>query len=478
MKTSPRKLVLVLGETAVLFLTVFVITSYGIVTQILTQGHLQNIDPNAVFNGIVTTLVITTICQICFFFNDLYDWRVLSNSSQTAIHLLQSVAYTVILLAVLYYVFMGLQRLTDYPLQRRFAANPIVVVIALSLVYPLCYYYRLLFHWTVYRWVPKDRLIFIGASPMSAILEKELAERKDPGYVVVGYILEHETATEHVPERRRVLGSFKDITTTARHEHASRLIVTLPERRGSLPMLELLNCRLAAIRIEEGEIFYERLTGKIAVERLRPSYLIFSEGFNRSKFNYIFKRLMDVSAAAFGLIVSAPIALLAAVAIKLDSPGPILFRQKRVGKEGRVFTLLKFRSMRSDAEKTTGPVWASEDDQRVTRVGRVIRRLRIDEIPQMVNVLRNEMSFVGPRPERPFFVEELKREIPYYTERLVVKPGITGWAQINYRYGSTKDDAIQKLQYDLYYIKNMSIFLDIIIILRTIKVIVLRRGAI
>lgn len=192
----------------------------------------------------------------------------------------------------------------------------------------------------------------------------------------------------------------------------------------------------------------------------------------------MFKRLLDFCLAVLGLVLALPIILLTALAVKLDSKGPVFHKQKRVGMEGRIFTLVKFRSMNVNAEQDTGPVWAQKNDSRITRVGKVIRKLRVDEIPQMWNVLRNEMSFVGPRPERPYFVEELKKDIPYYTERLVVKPGITGWAQINYTYGSTKEDALQKLQYDLYYIKNMSIFLDIIILLRTIKVVIRRQGAV
>lgn len=475
MTRSNRKTFLVLGETALLFAAVFVITEFRMAAQLVYQ---QPIEYDEMLRAIIRVLIITTTCQICYFFNDLYDWRVTSNKNQAAIQLLQSVAHSAILLAVLHYSFSAVDRVFYDGVNRfqYYAGHPLFVALDLLIIYPLSYYYRMAFHWSVLRW--KDRILFVGVSPMSHTIENEMAERKDPGYEIVGYLVRDDRNPPALPAGRRTVGTFDHMYDVARRERASRLVVTLPERRGNLPILELLNCRLGGIRIEEGELLYERITGKIAVEKLRPSYLIFSEGFYRSKFNYIFKRAMDVGLAVFGLLVAIPIMLVTALAIVIDSRGPVFFRQTRAGKDGMVFTLYKFRSMRVDAEANTGPVWAQSNDARVTGVGRFIRLVRIDEFPQMWNVLRNEMSFVGPRPERPFFVEELKKEIPYYMERLVVKPGLTGWAQINYRYGASKDDALEKLQYDLYYIKNMSIFFDVVIILRTIKVIILRRGAV
>ena len=223
---------------------------------------------------------------------------------------------------------------------------------------------------------------------------------------------------------------------------------------------------------------YERVTGRIAVEALRPSYLIFSEGFSKSHLTLLLKRLLDVLASLVGLALTLPITLATAIAIRLDSPGTIFYKQERIGRDGKPFMLVKFRSMRADAEKHTGPVWATANDDRVTLVGRFIRRVRVDEIPQMWNVLRGEMSFVGPRPERKYFTDELAKEIPYFLERLSVKPGLTGWAQVCYPYGNTKADAIQKLQYDLFYVKNMSLLFDVTVILRTVKVVLLQRGAV
>ena len=252
--------------------------------------------------------------------------------------------------------------------------------------------------------------------------------------------------------------------------------VALEDRRSSLPTEELLACRIAGVHVVEQESLYELITGKIAVQALRPSYLIFGEGFERHALSRLAKRALDVAAALLILLVAWPFMIATAIAVALDSRGPVIFAQERVGKDGRKFTLMKFRSMRADAEKLTGPVWAVADDPRITKVGRFIRKTRLDELPQLFNVLGGSMSLVGPRPEREVFVEELAARIPYYHQRHIVKPGLTGWAQINYRYGSTFEDSVQKLQYDIFYIKNQSLLFDLSILFNTIKTVILRKG--
>ena len=242
-------------------------------------------------------------------------------------------------------------------------------------------------------------------------------------------------------------------------------------------MSELLQCRLDGIRVEDATSFHERIAGNIMLQNLRPSWLIFARGFNRPRVVRNAKRAGDFLGALALLVLLAPLFALVALLIKLTSPGPVFYRQERVGEKGGVFSVIKFRSMRVEAEAATGPVWSREDrDPRVTWIGRHLRRFRLDELPQLLNVLRGEMSFVGPRPERPYFVEKLRRVIPYYDERHNVKPGITGWAQIKFGYGSTIEDSERKLQFDLYYVKNMSFFLDIAIILDTFKVMLPRWG--
>jgi sugar transferase (PEP-CTERM system associated) len=257
-----------------------------------------------------------------------------------------------------------------------------------------------------------------------------------------------------------------------------RVVVSLSEARGKLPMHRLLDFRLSGgVTFDHLASVYEEYTGKIAVENLRPSWLIFSDGFRKTRWLLFLKRITDVVFASLGLIALSPVMLVVTGLVKLTSPGPALYHQERVGLNGRGFTVHKFRTMRTDAESATGPVWATANDSRVTPVGRLLRRTRLDEIPQLWNVLRGEMSVVGPRPERPEFVTQLSQQIPYYQQRHVVKPGVTGWAQVRYTYGASVEDAIEKLQYDLFYIKNLSIALDLVIVLETIKTVVLRRGA-
>jgi sugar transferase (PEP-CTERM system associated) len=273
-----------------------------------------------------------------------------------------------------------------------------------------------------------------------------------------------------------IIGDLTQISSIVKEEQVDRIIVALDEKRGKFPIEELLSCRLKGIRVDDGTEFTEQLCGKLSVENLLPSSLIFSDGFKRSAIVKRLKRYMDIMASLSGLILLSPAGLLVSLAIKIDTPGPIFYRQERVGEDGKIFELLKFRSMQVNAEEN-GPIWAKANDQRVTRVGRVIRKLRLDEIPQMINVLKGEMSFVGPRPERPFFVNQLKNEIPFYSYRHSVKPGITGWAQIRYRYGASKEDALEKLKYDIYYIKHMSPLLDLMIISETAKIVLLGKGA-
>jgi len=285
--------------------------------------------------------------------------------------------------------------------------------------------------------------------------------------------VEKRLETNHNP---LIIGDYTQISTICRKESVDRIIVALDERRGKFPLEQLLVWRLKGIQIDDGVTFSEYLAGKLSIEDLYPSSLIFSDGFKSSAIFKMIKRGIDVCGSIIGLTLLLPLNLMVAIAIKLDSKGPVFYRQERMGEDGKKFRLLKFRSMRANAEEN-GPEWAKVNDQRVTRVGRIIRKWRMDEIPQMINVLKGEMSFVGPRPERPVFVEQLEEEIPYYSLRNAIKPGITGWAQISYPYGASKEDALEKLKYDLYYVKHMSFLFDLTIIFETVKIVVLGRGA-
>jgi len=293
---------------------------------------------------------------------------------------------------------------------------------------------------------------------------------------IIGYLDDVPEAGELVPSGYALLGKIQDLDVLVEETRPDIVVVAQIDRRGGFPTKALLECRLRGIRVEDWPTFYEKATGKILVTAVRPSWLIFSDGFVKTARTEIVKRLFDVAVSLIGLALALPIMALVALAIKLESSGPILYRQSRLGQNGCVFILNKFRSMRRDAEKHTGPVWTTAKDTRITRVGAVLRRTRLDELPQLVNVLVGHMSFIGPRPERPEFVSELQKTIPFYMERLAVKPGITGWAQVRYQYGSSVEDAVEKLQYDLYYIKNLSLFLDLLIVLNTVQVVLFARG--
>jgi sugar transferase (PEP-CTERM system associated) len=273
------------------------------------------------------------------------------------------------------------------------------------------------------------------------------------------------------------VGLTSELETIVKREGVDRIVVSMGERRGQFPSQQLLRLSLSGhVSIEEGASLYERLKGRVHLDMLRPSWLIFSSRGRKARINAFVRSAFHRLVGLFGALLSLPIAILTAILIKIDSRGPVLYRQERVGRNGRPFTLMKFRSMRTDAEKN-GPVWAQSADDRVTRVGRIIRKIRVDEIPQFWNILKGEMSFVGPRPERPHFVSQLAEEIPYYEQRHLIAPGLTGWAQIKYPYGSSIEDARQKLQYDLYYIKNQSLLLDAAILFETVKTILFGRGA-
>jgi sugar transferase (PEP-CTERM system associated) len=278
-----------------------------------------------------------------------------------------------------------------------------------------------------------------------------------------------------LPAAAEVVRHEGDLLSTARKVRARVIVVALSERRGVLPLQEMMRCKLSGIDVLDAPTFYEIVQGKLMLEHITPSWIIFSAGFRRTALVNVYKRCIDIVLALTGLVLSAPLFPFIALAIRLETPGPVFFKQVRVGVGEKPFTLYKFRSMGTDAEKN-GAVWAAKNDVRVTRVGRFLRNSRIDEIPQLYNVLKGEMSLIGPRPERPEFVEKLKKDIYYYSKRHTIKPGVTGWAQVRYPYGATTEDAVEKLRYDLYYIKNLSLFLDSQIIFETVKVVLFGRG--
>lgn len=321
------------------------------------------------------------------------------------------------------------------------------------------------------------RILVIGTGADAASVERDLAHLGGQGMSVVGFLPTNGDEGCKV-NPGQVLHSSGSLSQIARNLKVNEVIVAVRERRGgALPLRELLDCKLAGIKVYDLSSFFERVRGQVRIDSLKASWLIYGDGFRQDWGRTVVKRGFDLIAASILLILALPVMLLAALFILYEDGGPVLYRQERVGLGGRTFKVIKFRSMRCDAEKDGKPRWATSGDDRVTRVGRIIRRTRIDELPQLVSVLMGEMSLVGPRPERPYFVDQLTQDIPFYAVRHCVKPGVTGWAQVRYQYGATVDDAIEKLQYDLYYVKNHTLVLDILVLFETVRVVLTGEGA-
>ncbi len=411
--------------------------------------------------------LITIVCQICLSYADLYEIHAVSRIKELCIKILQALGIATILIAIIYFVFP------------QATIDTSVYILSVCILLVFLGSWRLTYSLIVNRGIFDIKIILVGSDNLAQNIVNEINKKTDCGYTISCIVTEkyHQgTITDaRSPIIRKV--KYAGLAELAKKLKISKIIVGIKEKRGELPIAELIKCRVGGIEVLEGNSFFEILTGKLNVEQINPGWLIFSDGFKTSHTKRFLKRLSDVVLAVILFVVFLPLILVVAILIKIDSRGPVIFSQKRVGQGRKLYSVHKFRSMIADAEKKTGPVWAQANDNRVTNVGHVIRKLRIDEIPQLWNVLKGEMSFVGPRPERKFFVDKLEKQIPYYGERFSVKPGLTGWAQVNYPYGSTVEDAIQKLNYDLFYIKNLSIFMDLMIVLKTIKIVLLGRGA-
>jgi sugar transferase (PEP-CTERM system associated) len=408
--------------------------------------------------------VVSVLCMLCLYYNDLYDLTVVRTTREVFIRLLQSVGSALILIALLYILVPWLV-LADG------ASLPAFAILLTGILA-----WRLVFnHFTRLRSFG-ERVLIVGTDATAQTIARQISAQDDFGYDIVGFIDDDEAPLMHSVGDWRVIGALNDIDGVVARYAVDRLIVGMSDRRGRLPVRALLRSKLRGIRVEDVNAVYERLTGKLLVEDLRPSWLIFSDDYCASRWTRRSKRVFDILLALVVLVLSTPFLVLTALAVWLESGSPILYRQERVGENGRLFTLNKFRSMRKDAEQGT-PVWAQAEDDRVTRVGRLIRKTRLDELPQLWNVLRGDMSFVGPRPERPFFVNQLAEQVPFYEQRHAVKPGITGWAQVKYRYGASFEDSLEKLRYDLYYVKHLSIPFDLTILFDTVKVVLFAKGA-
>jgi sugar transferase (PEP-CTERM system associated) len=435
----------------------FVLASYIILPAdpgdyLLYEGGLQSI------------LVVVLSILIGLYLHDLYS----DIDLKSRVILLQQLCLVMGIAFLIQGVVSYLDRDLRIPLR--------VMALGSSLAMVAIFAWRNLFSAHVARVVGRDRLLMVGDSPVLVDIARYIASHPEKGMVVTGYVGDFPDRETQIPGGK-VLGPIASLREIVGATRPSHIVVGMFERRNCMPVNDLLELRFGGNIVEEAASTYERVCGRVCVKELRPSHLIYSGELGPRRQTLLYQSLTNILVAAIGAIVTAPVMLIVALAVRISSPGPILYRQVRVGLDGAAFTLYKFRSMRADAEAESGAVFASKDDPRVTRVGRIIRKLRLDELPQLFNVLRGEMSIVGPRPERPEFVHTLSIRIPYYRQRHCVRPGITGWAQINYKYGENLEDTIEKLEYDLFYIKNMSLSLDGYIIFHTLKTMLTSRGA-
>ncbi len=447
---SAKHCILFLTEMAVILLTTKVVC-------LLSGCKTHFLSMRCLFGSVGICLT----CQFFFFLGELYKIEDIKINLMFR-RLLLACVVSFLFLQIIFFTYPAL------------SIDKSLLEYNMFFIFVSVFIWRAIFATTINRLDLAKKIIIFGNGANAALIAKEILKRKSQ-YKLIGTVSDY-------PKNKvldlRFLGKTSEIDTIASNHKASEVVVALGQRRQQVPMEALLRCKLSGVGVCEVHDFYEQVTDKILLEDLRPSWLIFSRGFRQSNTSQAIKRLFDILLAIVALVPGIPLAIITALMIKTeDRRAPVLFKQERVGKNNEVFTLFKFRSMSVNAELESGPVWAEEGDSRITRVGAFIRATRLDEIPQLLNVLQGNMSLVGPRPERAFFIEKLQKIIPYYTQRHAVKPGITGWAAVKFRYGATVEDALEKLQYDLYYIKNISLLLDIKILFLTIFVILSKQGS-
>jgi len=455
---SARTIGLLLADAAIIFGAIIL----ALCLRLGLEGTIYQLNEN---NGWLKVTLATLVCLLVLYFYDLYDYTVMGNRRELLLRMIQALGIAWALLALLFYFLPPLM------IGRGTSVYSVIIVLILLLAW------RVLIHLLTGHPEIGEKILIVGAGQAAIDTAEAILKRRDAGYRIVGFVTEdYESVKMKLPEAR-VLGTTDNLEEIVYKEKIDRIVIAVRERRNAFPTEMLLRMSLAGdVSIEECTSFYERITGQVHLDMLRPSWLIFAGRGRDTRLKTVFREAVHRALALIGLALSFPIAVVTAILIKFDSKGPIFYRQERLGKNGRTFQVIKFRSMRTDAEANGKPVWAMADDDRATRIGKIIRITRIDEIPQFWNIIKGEMNFVGPRPERPHFVLQLADEVPFYEHRHLVAPGLTGWAQIKYPYGASVDDARQKLQFDLYYIKNQSLALDLVIVFETVKTVLFGRG--
>jgi sugar transferase (PEP-CTERM system associated) len=414
---------------------------------------------------LLKALFVAAIFQLFLHLNDVYGFRGTHVSKEYALRIFQGLAMATLALCVVNFA------VPDAMLGRG------VLGITLLLIMLFLVTWHTFLRLYLGTRTPHANLLVLGTGNLAREAVREILRRPELGIKVVGFVDDNPELIGVSIVNPKVVGVYEDLPDLVSKHHVDRIVVGLQDRRGKLPIKELLDFKTRGVAIEEATTFYERIAGKIPIENLKPSWMVFNSGFGVSKRMLVEKRILSLVISSILLILLSPIILLLMALVKLDSKGPVFYKQERVGQGGKSFMLIKFRSMFENAEEETGPVWAVEGDSRVTRIGRIMRATRLDELPQLWNVLRGDMSLVGPRPERPHFVQELAEAIAFYPLRHVIKPGVTGWAQINYGYANSLEHTVEKLQYDLFYVKNMSWILDALILMETVKTVLVRKGS-
>jgi sugar transferase (PEP-CTERM system associated) len=409
-------------------------------------------------NGILKILGITTLTLLLSYYFDLYEPQRISGGWEIYFRLLLVLSVLCFVLGAVIYFFPGIY------------IGPHVLTIGISALAVVLVIWRQSYEWFLGLSAFRERVYVLGSGPRAHSVAALIRSRSDAGMEIV----DGEGTGEFTNEQERLAADLRAFSQEK--PPIERVIVAMENRRGAMPVRELLDLRLRGVVIEDANFLTERLLGKLALDGLNPSTLIFTHGFNVKATQQILRRLVSFSISFIGLVICLPVLPVLMIAVRLSSPGPIFFRQTRVGLRGKTFQVIKFRTMWQDAERN-GAQWARKNDSRVTKLGRFMRKTRLDEIPQLWNVLKGDMGFVGPRPERPEFVDWLNSEIPFYELRHIIRPGLTGWAQVRYGYGSTLEQTKEKLEYDLYYVKHMSVGLDLLVVFETVKTILLRRGA-
>lgn len=453
-----RRAICFLVEGGIIFVSVLV--SFAVLQRANDTGVVNFGD------ALVRGAVVAFFCQICMYMLDLYDLRQSQTRGELFFSLIFAIGFVCIGIGVISYAIPS------------FGVEGQMYYLTIFFVAVFLLFWRIFFEYYINQAWMRENILIIGTGEEARLTAEEVRKRERLGFQLTGFIAASSRQNDvRVKEIGDILGQYGNMKEIVRKLGIRKVVVAIGERRGEYPVKEMLDLRVSGCQIVEWPGFFEKLSGRIPIDSLSPSFFIFNQGFRKSKILLFTRRILSLMVAIILQVILLPVFLIVAIAIKLDSPGPVLYSQDRVGQNGKVFRIFKFRSMVQDAEKENGATWAVKNDHRITRVGRFIRRTRIDELPQLFNVLRGDLNIFGPRPERPEYVEKLEKLIPYYSLRHTVKPGLTGWAQVMYSYSGTIEESKEKCQYDLFYIKNMSIKLDLMILFHTVKIVLLERGA-